>query len=71
MDESTKLLTEAQAARYLALSVFTLRNWRCRGDGPPFVKISRNAVRYRTQDLDVWVSGRVRSNTSASGRNRV
>jgi len=48
------LLTEAQAADYLKLSIRTLQAWRIRGVGPAFVRAGRS-VRYRRYDLLVWI----------------
>ncbi|MFE1551607.1 helix-turn-helix domain-containing protein [Streptomyces sp. NPDC058718] len=56
MDTSTSLLTPEQASEYLNVSHWTLRNWRYRGEGPPFLKAGRS-VRYRLVDLDSWLSG--------------
>lgn len=53
-----RLLTQSQTAEYLALSERTLEGWRLRGEGPPFVRLSRNAVRYRLRDLDAWIAAR-------------
>jgi predicted DNA-binding transcriptional regulator AlpA len=41
------------------MSVETLAQWRSQGKGPPFVKISRNFVRYRQCDLDGWIAERI------------
>jgi hypothetical protein len=49
------LLTEKDAARYIAMSVFALRQWRCTGRGPAFFKLSRS-VRYTLADLDNWLA---------------
>jgi Helix-turn-helix domain len=48
------LLTEVQAADYLKLSMRTLQAWRVKGTGPQFVRAGR-AIRYRRQDLLVWI----------------
>jgi predicted DNA-binding transcriptional regulator AlpA len=48
------LLTEVQAAELTQMSVRTLQAWRSRRAGPPFVQVGR-AVRYRLQDLRVWI----------------
>ena len=58
------LLNQRQAASLIGVSERTLESWRCRGGGPPFVKISRRAVRYRRQDIDQWVGERVQYSTS-------
>jgi len=54
-----KLLTTKQASDYLAslglpYTVSTLNTWRCRGEGPAFVKI-RNNVRYEEAELQRFV----------------
>ena len=58
------LLDEAEAARFLSLTRRTLQAWRLRGLGPPHVRISRRAIRYRVEDLVTYVEGRVRSSTT-------
>ena len=56
--ETERLLDEHRAARYLGLSVKTLRNWRSAKRGPRYVKISR-IVRYRIRDLDQFIETNV------------
>lgn len=51
------MLTTKQAAKVLGLSPLTLSTWRCRGQGPKFVKLG-NLVRYRKNDLDTWLRER-------------
>lgn len=58
------LLNQRQAASLIGVSERTLECWRWRGGGPPFVKISRRAVRYRRKDIDQWVGERVQYSTS-------
>ncbi|GHF32207.1 hypothetical protein GCM10017044_28910 [Kordiimonas sediminis] len=58
------LLNERQAAAYLNQSVRTLQGWRLRGGGPRFVKISGRSVRYRIEDINAWIEGRIVANTS-------
>jgi predicted DNA-binding transcriptional regulator AlpA len=66
---SLRLLTAAEFAQQTGLSVETLAQWRSQGKGPPYVKISRNSVRYRQSDLDGWVAGRiVRTHQDSSDR---
>ena len=57
-----QLLTEAAAARILALQPRTLSRWRWGGKGPPFCKIG-GAIRYCLEDLEHFaLEGRVAAN---------
>ncbi len=58
-------LTTTEAANYLRMSKQFLEIARHRGDGPPYVKLSR-AVRYHRPSLDKWMLERQR-NHSAKG----
>ncbi len=74
----SELLTDEDAARYLDVSVATLRSWRLRngrkvkGGGrtkpidnpPPYVKIGR-LVRYRRADLDRWIESNIQGSSAA------
>ena len=62
-----RLVPEGQAAKYLAVSARTLRNWRTRGGGPKFVKMSGRCIRYRIADLRDWIEKRTRRSTSDLG----
>ena len=53
------LLSAEDVARITGLSVETLAQWRSQRRGIPFVKMSRNCVRYRQQDLDAWLEARI------------
>lgn len=37
----------------------TLAIWRCRGVGPPYLKLGRH-IRYRRVDVDAWLQSCVR-----------
>lgn len=56
-------LTTTEAAAYLNIKPATLEQWRWRGEGPRFVKLSRS-VRYRLADLESFLEGRVYRSTS-------
>lgn len=60
------LINEIEAAAFLGYSVRALQNWRVRGGGPRFVKVSARSVRYRRRDLNAWVESRICANTSQS-----
>lgn len=55
---------EARAAALISVNRRTLAQWRFRGVGPKFVKISSRCVRYRRSDLLEWVEQRLRTSTS-------
>lgn len=58
------MLTEEQAAEYIGMSTHYLRCDRSKGTiggrtpGPAFIKLGRNKVRYRLEDLDAWLAAR-------------
>jgi predicted DNA-binding transcriptional regulator AlpA len=54
-----KLLTPADVAAMTGLSTETLSQWRSQRRELPYVKISRNCVRYRQSDFDNWIAGRI------------
>jgi predicted DNA-binding transcriptional regulator AlpA len=54
-----RLLTAEDVAQITGLSIETLAQWRSQGRGVPYVKISRNCVRYRQVDLDGWLAERI------------
>ena len=62
------LLNTADAAGYLGLKPQTLRAWRVRGGGPPYVRFGakgRGTVAYKISDLDAWVDEHRWPHTSA------
>lgn len=58
------LVDEKEAASILCYSVRALQNWRHRGGGPKYVKVSARSVRYRRRDLLEWVEARIVSHSS-------
>jgi predicted DNA-binding transcriptional regulator AlpA len=56
---STRLLKAENVAEITGLSVETLAQWRSQRKGIPFLKLSRNVVRYRQSDLDRWLDERI------------
>jgi hypothetical protein len=51
----TPMLDQEEAARFLHVQPRTLESWRQRRIGPRFVRYSMRCVRYRQQDLQVWL----------------
>lgn len=62
--QTSQLVDEREAASILCYSVRALQNWRHRGGGPDFVKVSARSIRYRRADLEKWIADRTVSNTS-------
>ncbi len=63
-DYLERLINEYEAADFLGYSMRALQNWRVRGGGPSYVKVSSRSIRYRRRDLIKWADTRLRSNTS-------
>ena len=61
------LLTTVQAAEFVNFTPRFLEARRVIGGGPPYVRISARAVRYRRADLIGWASSLVRTSTSDKG----
>ena len=64
--ELDHLIDERMAADVLCYSVRALQNWRYRGGGPRYIKVSARSVRYRRRDLLVWIEARTIAHTSQS-----
>lgn len=59
--DSDELLDQSAVARKLRTTVKFLEARRCRGGGPPFIRVGR-LVRYKPQDVQEWIeSQRMRS----------
>jgi predicted DNA-binding transcriptional regulator AlpA len=56
---SSRLLSAGDVSYITGLSVETLAQWRSQHRGIPFIKISRNCVRYRQADLEAWLTERI------------
>jgi len=63
-DYLDKLINETEAADYLGYTIRALQNWRLRGGGPSFVKVSARSIRYKRRDLNSWVDALTVSSTS-------
>lgn len=63
-DYLDRLITERDAAYFLGYTMRALQNWRLRGGGPAFVKVSKRSIRYRRRDLLTWVESKLAEHTS-------
>ncbi len=62
------LLTPDAVAAWLNVSTKTLELWRGAGDGPHFVRLNRKAVRYKSEDVQAFISSRTVSSTAVPTR---
>ena len=58
------LVRQEEAATILAVTPRCLENWRHRGGGPSYVKISARCIRYRRSALKDFIDECVRTNTT-------
>lgn len=63
-DHLDRMIDEHKAADFLGYTIRALQNWRVRGGGPKFVKVSGRSIRYRRRDLIQWAEGLLVSSTS-------
>lgn len=61
-------LSPKQVTELLGVTEQTLANWRHRGNGPEYVKLSpgrQGAIRYSRKTVDAWLESRTLTSTSA------
>lgn len=63
-DYLDRMITEQQAGEFIGYTIRALQNWRLRGGGPKFVKVSGRSVRYRRRDLIQWAESLLVASTS-------
>jgi len=66
-DYLDRMIDEHKAADFLGYTIRALQNWRVRGGGPKFVKVSGRSIRYRRRDLIEWAEGLLVASTSEAG----
>jgi hypothetical protein len=71
-DTADGLMNEHAAAAFLGYTIRALQNWRQRGCGPQYVKVSAKSVRYQRRDLQAWIDARLCSGDAPqrSGQSR-
>ena len=65
-NDPNQLLTEKETASLVCYTPRALQNWRLRGGGPKYVKVSARSIRYQRRDVMEWIEERKRSNTAQS-----
>lgn len=63
-DYMDRLINETEAADFLGYTIRALQNWRVRGQGPRFIKVSARSIRYRRRDLIRWIEEHCFENTT-------
>ncbi len=63
-ETDARLIDEKEAAQILCYSTRALQNWRHRGGGPKFIRVSQRSVRYAYSDVMAWIDQRRVANTS-------
>jgi hypothetical protein len=66
---NTPVTNEEQAARFLGVTMTTLRRWRHLGKGPEYLKLGTRAIRYEVSALEEFVVA-CRENTKAGAIRR-
>jgi len=61
MGDQDRLMTEAEAARWLRIAPRTLRAYRAAGTGPAVAGFVGRSPRYRVADLESWLRRERRS----------
>ena len=56
---------ERASAEALDVTPRAMQEWRRRGTGPRYVRISSRCIRYRPDDLREWVADRMLESTAA------
>lgn len=62
--DPNRLMDEKEAASLICYSVRALQNWRHRGGGPKFIRVSSRSIRYAYGDVMAWIDQRRVANTS-------
>lgn len=62
---ASEYLSTKEAAALLGVHAVSMARWRVQGDGPPFIRLSRRAVRYARSSIDSWMQERTRTSTAA------
>ena len=58
-------LNESELAAEIGRSIVTLRLWRRKGDGPPFLRIKRTAY-YKIESVRRWIDAQERKQPKAA-----
>jgi hypothetical protein len=62
-------MTPKQASEFLSVPEGTLAQWRSQRRGPAFIKLEGRLVRYRSRDLEQYITGCAVEPVSTQSRN--
>ncbi len=65
-DDADRLMTPTETAEMIGVTVRCIENWRGRGGGPEYVRISVRCVRYRRGTVLDFLAERTRAPTRAT-----
>ena len=71
--ELDELLTNEQVAALLGIRPNTLEIWRCKGKGPPFIKLGdhpASPIRYQRSRVMAWIEANSHASTSSYSARR-
>jgi predicted DNA-binding transcriptional regulator AlpA len=57
-DDGDRYIRPDDLAARLAISARQVRRWRQDGDGPPYIRLGHNTVRYRLGEVQRWEQSR-------------
>jgi len=57
-DSTSTLLLASEVAARLRVTEKALEHWRRRGMGPNFIRLGRNCIRYRLEDIEIFIQRR-------------
>lgn len=63
-DYLDRMIDEREAAEFTGYTIRALQNWRVRGGGPKFIKVSGRSIRYRRRELMEWAERLLVASTS-------
>ena len=63
-----KFMEEQEAAEFLNRSVHTLRGWRQKKAGPPWITDPMGAVHYDPDVLERWIRGELETDNNQDGK---
>jgi len=69
--EIDHLLGEKEVAKLLSVSNALLQRWRCYGGGPAYLRIGSRSIRYRKQDIIVFLDQASRASMARDDRRQL